>query len=172
MPYFWLRRGLQPRRGADSGTIEPNIRKVVFRFYVSYLVSDRPLCYSPCSSRAVPYHAGGDPETMFEELKTDWHIIRENQPGERFQARYEYRRYVAPTPRGMRIFKVTLGFVLIPVGMALWVLPGPGWLTIFAGLALLAGQSRWTSRLLDKTELRIRKVVKRLRKREKSQTGD
>ncbi len=72
----------------------------------------------------------------------------------------------------MRIFKVTLGFILIPVGMALWVLPGPGWLTIFAGLALLAGQSRWTSRLLDKTELRIRKAIKRLRKRKNSLSGD
>jgi uncharacterized protein (TIGR02611 family) len=37
---------------------------------------------------------------------------------------------------------VVLGFVLIP-------LPGPGWLIVFAGLAILATEFVWAERLLD-----------------------
>ena len=36
---------------------------------------------------------------------------------------------------------VVLGFILIP-------LPGPGWLIVFAGLALLATEFVWAERLL------------------------
>jgi uncharacterized membrane protein YdbT with pleckstrin-like domain len=79
-------------------------------------------------------------------------------------ARYEYLRAEAPSTGWKRIAIITLGIILIPVGMALWFLPGPGWLTIFAGLALLAGQWKRTSRMLDRTELRLRRMIERLRR--------
>jgi uncharacterized protein (TIGR02611 family) len=37
---------------------------------------------------------------------------------------------------------VVIGFILIP-------LPGPGWLIVFAGLAILATEFVWAERLLD-----------------------
>jgi uncharacterized protein (TIGR02611 family) len=41
-----------------------------------------------------------------------------------------------------------LGFAIIIAGIALIPLPGPGWLIVFAGLALLATEFTWAERLL------------------------
>jgi uncharacterized protein (TIGR02611 family) len=50
----------------------------------------------------------------------------------------------------MRIFKIVAGFALLIAGAAMVVLPGPGWLTIAAGLALLADEFPWARRELDR----------------------
>jgi uncharacterized protein (TIGR02611 family) len=48
------------------------------------------------------------------------------------------------------VIRVVVGFTLLIVGVALLVLPGPGWVTIFLGLALLAAEFAWARRLLDR----------------------
>ena len=63
---------------------------------------------------------------MFEELKKDWSVLRQGSPGHRFEERYRYRRYEAPSTPVWRLVKTVLGTILIPVGIALWFLPGPG----------------------------------------------
>jgi uncharacterized protein (TIGR02611 family) len=50
----------------------------------------------------------------------------------------------------VRIAKIVGGFVLLVAGVAMIALPGPGWLTIAAGLAILAGEFLWARRLLDR----------------------
>lgn len=102
---------------------------------------------------------------MFDELKKEWRILRENPPGSRFQARHRYRKFESPSPVWKKILVIALGFALIPVGMALWFLPGPGWLTILAGFALLAGYWESTSRFLDGTEMWLRRIIARFRRR-------
>jgi uncharacterized protein (TIGR02611 family) len=42
-----------------------------------------------------------------------------------------------------------LGWILVLVGIAALVLPGPGLLALFAGVALLATQYEWAERRLD-----------------------
>jgi uncharacterized protein (TIGR02611 family) len=49
-----------------------------------------------------------------------------------------------------RVIRVVVGFTLLIVGVLLLVLPGPGWVTIFLGLALLAAEFAWARRLLDR----------------------
>lgn len=49
----------------------------------------------------------------------------------------------------MRILKVVGGFALLLAGVVMLVLPGPGWLTIAGGLALLATEFLWARRWLD-----------------------
>lgn len=100
---------------------------------------------------------------MFEDLKKDWRILRENPPGRRFQARYRYRTIDAPPSAAGRTARIAIGVALLPVGVFLWFVPGPGWLTIFVGLGLLAGESRRLSRFLDGVELGIRGIIRRLR---------
>ena len=48
-----------------------------------------------------------------------------------------------------RIVKIVVGFTLLILGILLLVLPGPGWVIIFFGLALLAAEFAWARRLLD-----------------------
>jgi uncharacterized protein (TIGR02611 family) len=49
-----------------------------------------------------------------------------------------------------RIGVAIAGGVLILIGLALLVLPGPGWLFIFLGLGVLATEFVWAERMLNK----------------------
>lgn len=53
---------------------------------------------------------------------------------------------------GRRIGVTIAGFGLILIGIALLVLPGPGWLVIFAGLAVLSTEYVWAQRMLNKAK--------------------
>lgn len=48
-----------------------------------------------------------------------------------------------------RIILETLGWLLVLVGLAALVLPGPGLLALFAGIALLATQYEWAERRVE-----------------------
>lgn len=49
----------------------------------------------------------------------------------------------------VRLIKVIAGFGLLLAGVVMLVVPGPGWLTIAAGLAILATEFAWAHRALD-----------------------
>ena len=65
--------------------------------------------------------------------------------------RYGLRRFVARN-RGLevayRVVVAIIGFAIIGTGLALIPLPGPGWLIVFAGLAVLSTEFAWAERLL------------------------
>ncbi len=50
---------------------------------------------------------------------------------------------------GKRVLVEGLGWLLVAVGLAALVLPGPGLLMLFAGMALLATQYEWAERRLE-----------------------
>jgi uncharacterized protein (TIGR02611 family) len=66
---------------------------------------------------------------------------------------------------GKRIAITAAGGFLIIVGIALLVLPGPGWLFIFLGLGVLATEYVWAERLLktakQKAEQAKNKVLRK-----------
>ena len=49
---------------------------------------------------------------------------------------------------GKRILVTIAGLLVLLAGIALLVLPGPGWLVIFLGLSILATEYVWAQRLL------------------------
>ena len=59
-------------------------------------------------------------------------------------------RVIETLRQAKRVIRVVVGFTLLIVGVLLLVLPGPGWVTIFFGLALLAAEFAWARRLLDR----------------------
>jgi len=64
----------------------------------------------------------------------------------------------------MRVIAVFGGFALLTAGIAMLALPGPGWLAIVGGLAILAREFTWAERLLDRlktTGRRFRPVSKK-----------
>lgn len=66
---------------------------------------------------------------------------------------------------GKRIGITIAGFAVLLAGVVLLVLPGPGWLLIFAGLAILSTEYLWARRLLstakDKAEQAKNAVLQR-----------
>jgi hypothetical protein len=62
---------------------------------------------------------------------------------------------VSPRSTGKRVLLEGAGWILVVVGVAALVLPGPGLLALFAGTALLATQYEWADRHLA----RVRKAA-------------
>jgi uncharacterized protein (TIGR02611 family) len=56
------------------------------------------------------------------------------------------------------------GVLLLLVGVAMLVLPGPGMLVIFAGLAVLSREFPWAERLAERLRARARAAAARLRR--------
>jgi tellurite resistance protein TerC len=52
--------------------------------------------------------------------------------------------------RTKRLLRIAFGFTLLAIGTAMLLLPGPGWLTIGLGLAVLAAEFIWARRLLNR----------------------
>src|SRR5262249_49853075 len=52
-----------------------------------------------------------------------------------------YDRFVAN--RIKRLIKIVVGFTVLAAGVAMLVLPGPGWVVIAIALAILAGEYVW-----------------------------
>jgi uncharacterized protein (TIGR02611 family) len=65
----------------------------------------------------------------------------------------------------MRIAKIVVGFSLLASGIAMLVLPGPGWLAIAGGLALLADEFHWARRLSDRLKVTAAQFGRKLRRR-------
>jgi uncharacterized protein (TIGR02611 family) len=99
--------------------------------------------------------------SMWEKLRENWRHFKGSKPGHRFQDRYHRN------PQGSHgwlrfrlIFNVVVGVALVLVGFFMVVAPGPGWLTVFLGLALLASELLLLARFLDWVELRSRKLAR------------
>lgn len=49
-----------------------------------------------------------------------------------------------------RFLKILFGFTLLVLGVLMLLTPGPGWLTIFLALGVLAAEFVWARWLLDR----------------------
>jgi Putative transmembrane protein (PGPGW) len=101
----------------------------------------------------------GTRKGMIERMKDGWWRFKASKPGHRFQDRYRRRQegeqgWLAPS----RLLYVVGGLVIAVGSLVFGVLPGPGTLTFFLGLGLIAGEFRPFARLLDWAEVRVRKL--------------
>jgi uncharacterized protein (TIGR02611 family) len=73
---------------------------------------------------------------------------------------YAWVRLIATNLR--RLIVLVLGAGVLGAGVAMLVLPGPGVLVIFIGLAILATEFAWAERTLDRTKARATDATLRL----------
>ena len=71
--------------------------------------------------------------------------------------------------KAKRLVRIVVGFTLLALGAVALVLPGPGWLTIALGLALLASEFVWARRLLDRVKAGAGKVQDAIRGKSEGQ---
>ncbi len=57
-----------------------------------------------------------------------------------------------------------VGATILIIGIALLVLPGPGWLTVIVGLGILGSEYVWARRLLRKVRHEIKDIQQLVRK--------
>lgn len=63
---------------------------------------------------------------------------------------------------GKRLIRIVTGAVLVGVGIALLVLPGPGSLVIILGLSLLAVDFVWARRTMDRLKQAGKRVAHKI----------
>jgi hypothetical protein len=96
---------------------------------------------------------------MIARTKQSWQEFKESKPGHRFQDRYRRRQeseHGWTDPR--RLFYVVGGLILAVGSLAFGILPGPGMLTFFLGVGMIAGEFGPVARLLDWAEVRAREL--------------
>jgi uncharacterized protein (TIGR02611 family) len=96
---------------------------------------------------------------MIESLREHWREFSESKPGHRFQDRYRRRQQDERGHILKRIFLIVFGAVLALGSLFLAPLPGPGFATVFLGLAILAGELLPAARFLDWAEVRLRRFA-------------
>jgi uncharacterized protein (TIGR02611 family) len=97
---------------------------------------------------------------MIEKLNESWEEFRESEPGHRFQERYRRRQQVERGHLFRRVFLILLGTIITLGSLFLAPLPGPGFATVFLGLAILAGELLPAARFLDWAEVRLRRFAR------------
>ena len=96
---------------------------------------------------------------MIGRLEQHWREFSESKPGHRFQERYRRRQQAGRGHILKRVFLIVFGAVLALGSLFLAPLPGPGFVTVFLGLAILAGELLPAARFLDWAEVRLRKLA-------------
>jgi hypothetical protein len=89
-----------------------------------------------------------------------WRVFWRDRPGRRFERRYERTRGEHVTP-ARRVARVASGSMLVAVGIVFLPLPGPGFIPIAFGGAILAGESLRIAQLADRCEMRVRRLLRR-----------
>jgi uncharacterized protein (TIGR02611 family) len=84
----------------------------------------------------------------------EMHSLRERVAGMRWRRRVAARRTV---DHGYRLCVGIVGGLIVAVGLVTIPLPGPGWLTVIAGLFVLATEFLWAERLLEFTRRHVRR---------------
>jgi uncharacterized protein (TIGR02611 family) len=80
--------------------------------------------------------------------------LRERVADSKWRRRLAARRTVNHT---YRIVVGVLGALIVALGIATIPLPGPGWLTVIAGLFVLATEFTWAERLLEFTKKHVKR---------------
>ncbi len=80
------------------------------------------------------------------------HSLRERVARTRWRRRLAARRTL---DHGYRVCVGIVGAVIVAFGLVTIPLPGPGWLTVIAGLFVLATEFLWAERLLEFTRRHV-----------------
>ncbi len=98
---------------------------------------------------------------MIEKIRESWQSFKESEPGQRFKDRYRRRQQSKSGKFDLGLVVSVLGGILIVLGGIVAVPgPGPGWLIVFLGLGLVAGEFRPIARFMDWAEVRLRRLAR------------
>ena len=91
-----------------------------------------------------------------------------NTQGRRFQDKYWARQaHRQDWSAGQKIIRALIAGIIIFIGIILLFLPGPGWLVIILGSAILAAENLTLAKMMDSAEFRLRKAWKEFRTKKK-----
>ncbi len=95
---------------------------------------------------------------MWEMFKQTWRRFKAGNPGQRFQREFRRRHSAGRSPI-QKALLIVGGLLLMAAGFLLLFIPGPGLVFLFVGGFLIAQQSLVAARVLDWSEIRLRKLL-------------
>jgi uncharacterized protein (TIGR02611 family) len=118
---------------------------------------------------------GDDPEERDADL-----AIAEASADEDVERRWHEHPAVVPFKvvvrfigrNAKRTAVTVVGFAVVLIGVVLIPLPGPGWLIVFGGLAILATEYVWAQRLLSYSKRRVGQARDIVLRRKPAATGE
>jgi hypothetical protein len=103
----------------------------------------------------------GNPGVMIDRIKKSWSLFWSSQPGWRFRERYRLNK---SRRRGrfdpVRWSYIIGGVMLVVMSTLFGWLPVLGWGTAFLGVGMIAGEIYPVARLMDRLEVRVRRLFK------------
>ena len=101
-------------------------------------------------------------DSVLENSIEEWRrFLSRSAPGHRFRNRYR-RRQQAGRDRSTlgKACYVAFGIAIAIGSLVLAPFPGPGWITFFVGLGMIAGEVLHVARFLDRAEVRLRGALR------------
>jgi hypothetical protein len=97
---------------------------------------------------------------VIDRFRQHWRDFEASKPGYRFQERYYRHRQSGHGRFGFRrILNIVIGSALAIVSAFFGWAPGPGLITFFLGLGMVAGELLFVAKFLDWAEVRLRKLA-------------
>src|SRR5688572_7362004 len=93
---------------------------------------------------------------MLSALRNQWQRLKAQPPGERFQSFYREQQKKSAW---VKVAYAALSLVLFAAGVVFAFIPGPAVLFFALCAALLSAQSAWIARVLDRGEVKGRRLA-------------
>ncbi len=87
-------------------------------------------------------------------IRREVHALKASRPGRRFEDAHERHRI---SNHAVRLTVLTIGGMLALAGSLTFWLPGPNFVIVLIGLAIVAGQWRFAARIFDRLEVASRR---------------
>ena len=98
---------------------------------------------------------------MIERAKENWRRFKQSEPGRRFQDHHHYYQRGYGRKSYLRVLlRIFWGLLVVVGGIIAVPGPGPGWLIILLGLGVIAGESLFFARSIDRVEVSLRWLVR------------
>ena len=108
---------------------------------------------------------------MLTEVKNDLKKMKTDRPGERFSKQHKRAKENGLATGWGRIICVFASFVSFVIGVVLVFFPGPAFVFFILSGVMLASQWKWVADLMDRGEVKGRKMWKNLRAKWKGSKG-
>ena len=100
---------------------------------------------------------------MLRFLKLQWRDLKCGRPGTRFKQRWRTREQRRRSYFAKPLY-MTAGLFVFLIGLVMLPAPGPGCPIVFIGAAMIAEESFWMATVLDRIELKGRRLLARVAK--------
>jgi uncharacterized protein (TIGR02611 family) len=102
---------------------------------------------------------------FWTRLKENLRCLKQGRAGSRFLDCFHYKQELRAKHGSIyRWTDISVGSFIVIFGLIMVPAPGPGWIIVFCGVALIAGEFERAANALDGGEITLRKVAAKIKR--------